>query len=174
MSRWPPIVWIMMSVGSLLLLVGYNGQDYNPQALFPGLALIFGAFGLAMYMAFGRWGHRPRPTGVVWLIPAAAVFYVLCAGAAVISGGEYVVAAVLAGFIPMTAATLLVATARAKTVGDDEHLRDVTGEANDDPFPGIGADDETPLGDTPEHSDAERVAKPEPRFQRRQRSRTRH
>jgi hypothetical protein len=164
----------MVSVGSLLVLVGYNGPDYNPQALFPGLALILGAFGLSLYMAFGRWGHRPRPTGVAWLIPATATFYVLCAAAAVISGGQYVLAAILAGFIPLTAATLLTATARAKTAGDGDHPRDVTGAAHADPYPGIGIDDATPLGDTPEHSDAERVAEPDPRLERRRRSRSKH
>jgi peptidoglycan/LPS O-acetylase OafA/YrhL len=173
MSRWPPLIWLMVTVGSLLILVGYNGPDYNPQALFPGLALILGAFGLSLFMAFGRWSHRPSPTGVAWLIPATATFYVLCAAAAVISGGQYAVAAILAGLIPLTAATLLTATSRAKTVGRDDDKRDVTAAAHDDPYPGIGVDDETPLGDTPEHSDAERVAKPDPRFARRQGSRSR-
>jgi hypothetical protein len=34
---------------------------------------------------------------------------------------------------------------------------------SDDPLPGIGADTATPLGDTPEHSAAERVIQPRPR-----------
>jgi hypothetical protein len=171
MSRWPPAVWLMVALGSLLVLVGYDGADVYVPALIAGLVLIVGAVGLSFFMAFGRWGHRPRATGVAWLIPATAVFYLLCACAAVISGGEYAVAAIAAGLIPLTATTLLTATARAKTVGDDDARRETTAAASADPFPGIGMDDDTPLGDTPEHSEAERVAEPDRRFARRRSSR---
>jgi hypothetical protein len=174
MSRWPPLVWVMMFGGSLLILVGYNGADYNPQALFPGIALVLCAFGLSMYFAFGRWSHRPIPTGVAWLVPATAAFYLVCAAVAVISGGEYALAALAAGIVPLTAVTLIVATSRAKTVGDgDGGRRETTAAAESDPFPGIGVDDETPVGDTSEHSDAERVARTDRRFQRGDRSRSR-
>jgi hypothetical protein len=124
-----------------------------------------------VWLAFGRWGHRPRNSGVAWLVPATVAFYIVCAIAASIAGGAYAVAAIVAGLIPFTAATLITATNRAKTVGDGESMRDTTPEASDDPFPGIGADDETALGDTPEHSDAERVAQPDRRFQRSSRTR---
>jgi hypothetical protein len=60
----------------------------------------------------------------------------------------YVLAAAAAALIPVTAAALIVATARKKAAADSDH---------EDPFPGIGPDDDTPLGDTSEHSDAERV-----------------
>jgi len=59
-----------------------------------------------------------------------------------------VLAAATAALIPITAAALIVATARKKAGADGDH---------EDPFPGIGPDDDTPLGDTGEHSDAERV-----------------
>ena len=152
MSRWPPAVWLMVAVGSLLILIGYDGAEFNPQAFIPGVCLIVAAAGLALYLALGRWSRRPMPRGVAWLIPATLLFYLVCAAAAMVAGGAYAVAAIVAGMIPLTAATLIVATARAKsgsTAGD-----------NRDPFPGIGADDSTPLGDTPEHSDAERVGTP--------------
>jgi hypothetical protein len=171
MTRWPPLVWVLVFAGSLLLIVGYNGADYNPEALIPGAVLVLTALGLSFFMAFGRWGHRPSPTGVSWLIPATAVFYVLCAGAALLAGGQYAVAAIAAGIIPLTAVTLLTATSRAKTVGSDDTRRETTAAEHTDPFPGVGMDDETPLGDTPEHSTAERVAEPHPRFQRRTRDR---
>lgn len=155
MTWWPPAVWVLVAVGSLLVLNGYDGAEFKPQALIPGIALIAGALGLACYLAFFRWRDRPAPRGVVWLIPATAVFYVLCAIVALVSGGAYAIAALAAGLIPLTAATLIVATARAKTTPAGE---DASASGHEDPFPGIGADDSTPLGDTPEHSDAERVA----------------
>jgi hypothetical protein len=65
----------------------------------------------------------------------------------------------LASLIPYSAALLLVATARSKTVEAEGERRDASADADRDPWPGIGADDSTPLGDTPEHSDAERVAR---------------
>jgi hypothetical protein len=49
----------------------------------------------------------------------------------------------------------IVATARAKTTPAGG---DASASEHEDPLPGLGADDTTPLGDTPEHSDAERVA----------------
>jgi hypothetical protein len=168
MSRWPPIIWVMVFFGSLLILLGYDGAEYNPQALIPGIALIVGALGLSFYVAFGRLGDRPAPRGVAWLIPATAVFYVICAVVALLSdGGAYAVAALGAGMIPLTAATLITATARAKTTVADGGRDDATSADHTDPFPGIGMDDSTPLGDTPEHSDAERVATPDPRSRRR-------
>jgi hypothetical protein len=173
MTRWPPILWLCIAVGSLLLLVGYNGADFNPQAFFPGLVLIVAGAAGSLWLAFGRWGHRPQVTGVAWLIPATVAFYVLCAIAASLAGGAYAVAAMVAGLIPLTAATLITATARAKTVDDGDGRRETTAEESDDPFPGIGADDATPLGDTSEHSDAERVARPDNRFERPGRTRAR-
>jgi hypothetical protein len=169
MTRWPPVIWVMVVVGSLLLVVGYNGADVSVPALVLGGLLVLGATGLAFFLAFGTWGGRPQVTGVSWMIPAAVVFAVLCAVAGLASGAEYAVAMLIAGLIPLTAATLITATTRAKTVGDeDDGRRETTAAQNRDPFPGVGADDETPLGDTPEHSDAERVAQPDRRFERRQ------
>jgi hypothetical protein len=160
MKRWPPILWLLVAVGSLLVLIGYNGAEFNPAAFIPGVLLIVVALVLSFVIAFGSWGDRPAARGVAWLIPATAVFYVLCAAAALAAGGEYAGAALGAGLIPLTAATLLTATARAKTVGPEDARRETTAAAHVDPYPGIGMDDATPLGDTPEHSDAERVARP--------------
>jgi uncharacterized membrane protein YfcA len=167
MSKWPPIIWVMNFVASLLILVGYDGAEYNPQALIPGVLLIVGAVALSFYVAFGRLSDRPWPRGVFWLIPATAVFYAICALLALLSDEAYVVAALGAGMIPLTAATLITATARAKTAVAEGRLRDTASDDHTDPFPGIGIDDSTPLGDTPEHSDAERVAAPDRRSRRR-------
>jgi membrane-bound ClpP family serine protease len=173
MTRWPPILWLCISVGSLLLLVGWNGADLNPVALALGIVLIVaGAFG-SLWLAFGRWGDRPQVGGLAWLLPATVAFYVLCAIAASIAGSQYGIVAIVAGLIPFTAVTLLTATARAKTVGQDDGQRDVAPAAADDPLPGIGGDDGTPVGDTSEHSNAERVARPDDRFERPGRTRAR-
>lgn len=99
------------------------------------------------------------------MLPATTAFYVLCAAAA-IAGGRYVLAALGAAVIPLTAAALLVATGRSKTVGSHARRQEVDADADDATFPGIGMDDATPLGDTSEHSDAERVAQPDRRFGR--------
>jgi hypothetical protein len=160
MTRWPPLVWLLISAASLLVLIGVGG-DYNPDALIPGIVLALVGFGLALYLAYGG-RHGPRPRGMTWMVPAVAAWYVASALAASLAGGKYVIAALGAAIIPMTAAALLIATVRTKTA---------QGDSDDDPFPGIPLDDETPLGDTTEHSDAERVAKPDPRFERRTRDR---
>lgn len=64
-------------------------------------------------------------------------------------------------FVPLTAVALIVETTRSKTAGPDDARRETAADAEDDPFPGMGIDDHTPLGDTSRHSDAERVATPE-------------
>jgi hypothetical protein len=163
MNRWPPILWLMVFIGSLLILMGYSGSDADLRTLVPGLGLVVCALGLSLYLAFGARRDRPRDTGVSWLIPATVGFYVLCAIAASASGGAYAIAALTAGLIPLTAVMLLTATARAKTVGADDARRETTAAEPADPFPGVGVDDATPFGDTPEHSDAERVGKPDRR-----------
>ena len=56
---------------------------------------------------------------------------------------------------------------------EHEHEAPPHDEAADEPLGPLTPDDETPLGDTPEHSDAERVARPDPRFHRRERARPR-
>lgn len=167
MSRWPPIIWVMVFVGSLLILLGYDGAEYNPQALIPGIVLIIGAVGLSLYVAFERRDDHPSPGGVSWLIPATLVFYVVCAVFALLAGGTYAVAALGAGMIPLTAATLITATARSKTTVAGGRRRETSAAESTDPFPGVGIDDETPFGDTPEHSGAESVATPERRSSRR-------
>jgi hypothetical protein len=164
----------MVAAGSLLLLVGYNGPHLSIPALILGGILVVGAVVIAFALAFGRWGDRPSATGVAWMIPATLVFYVICAIAGgVASGAKYAVAALVAGLIPLTAATLLTATTRSKTVAGDGGREETTADEHRDPFPGVGMDDATPLGDTPEHSDAERVAEPDRRFERRDPSRSR-
>jgi hypothetical protein len=173
MTRWPPILWLCISVGSLFLLVGWNGPELNPVALAIGVVLLVAGVAGSLWMAFGRWGERPQVAGVAWLVPATVGFYVLCAVVALAAGGKYAVAAIVAGLIPLTAVTLLTATARSKTVGGDRRRRETTTAASDDPFPGIGGDDQTPLGDTAEHWDAERVARPDDRFERPGRTRAR-
>lgn len=165
MTRWPPILWICIFAGSLLLLNGWDGAETNPQSLIPGIVLVVGAAGASLWLALGHRRDRP-PTGTAWLVAGTVVFYLLCAGAAMAAGGAYAIAAMAAGLIPLTAAALLSAASRVKTVSRGDHRDDASAAASDDPFPGIGGDDATPLGDTSEHSDAERVARPGDRFGR--------
>jgi hypothetical protein len=73
----------------------------------------------------------------------------------------------VAALIPSSAVLLLLAMMRAKTASDGGRVRDPHGGGRRGRRAGIGMDDTTPVGDTREHSDAERTARPEPRFARR-------
>ena len=114
---------------------------------------------------------RPSARGVSWLLPAVAVFYLVTAAAAALSGGKledrygrkHVIAALGVSIIPLTAVALIVASTRSKTAADDDGRHETSAAGGDDSFPAMGMDDATPLGDTSEHSDAERVATPDDR-----------
>jgi peptidoglycan/LPS O-acetylase OafA/YrhL len=141
-GRWPPIVWLLISIGSLFVLLG-AGSDSNPDAFFPGLAALVIGFGAAMYFAYGDQRPRDRGRGLHWLVALAAAFYAACLVATLLAGAEYALAALGAALIPLTAVALVVATAGSKT---NDHAD------GDDPFPGIGPDEATPRGDTDQHS----------------------
>ena len=149
-----------MSFASLLILMGLGPWD--PAALAAGVVLAVVVFGASLYVATRRLRDRPRP-GLGWLLGALAAFYAIAAIVAATQGPAYAVAAMLAALIPYSAALLIFATARSKTVEEGGRRRDAAAAADSDPLPGIGADDLTPLGDTSEHSDEERVAAPEQR-----------
>jgi hypothetical protein len=155
LRRWPPVLWLLVYVGSIFILNGSNG-DWDPLQLALGIGLAAIACALAVYLAVGPWpGHgRPRWAGV--LIGGVLAFYAICAlAAAVFAGPAEAIATLLAGIIPMTGAALWVATARAKTraTASATPRRDPAAADSDDPFAGVGADDSRPLGDTPEAHD---------------------
>jgi hypothetical protein len=155
-----------MSAASLFILNGLDARVHTP-ALVVGLVLELLVFALAIYLATVAYKDRPVPDAFKWLVGLLAAFYLVAAAAGALAGGKYAVAAMLAALIPLSAVLVLMATVRAKTVtGQDGGAVETTRRASRDPFPGIGADDETPLGDTTEHSDAERVAQPDPRLRR--------
>jgi uncharacterized membrane protein YhaH (DUF805 family) len=158
MRRWPPILWPAMSFASLLILMGLGPWD--PVALTVGVVLAVAVFGASLLLATRRTRDRPRPLGLKWVMGGLTAFYAVAAVVAATAGPAYAVAAMLASLIPYSAALLLFATARSKTAEAEAGRKDVSADAHEDPWPGIGADDATPLGDTPEHSDAERVARP--------------
>jgi hypothetical protein len=142
-----------MTVASLLILMGLGPWD--PVALIIGIVIAVGVFVAAAGLAMKRSKGRPRPTWFPWLMGCIAGFYVVAAAAAAVAGGEYVLIALLAATIPSSAALLLYATTQTKGVASDT--------PDDDPYPGIGVDDATPVGDTPEHSDAREGTPVEPR-----------
>jgi peptidoglycan/LPS O-acetylase OafA/YrhL len=153
MGRWPPFVWLLVSLGSLLVLIGAGG-DRNAGAFVTGAAAIVLGVMLALYLAYGRHRDRPNTRALNALVAGVAVFYIVCVAVTAFAGGEYALAAAGAALVPLTAAALVVATTRAKTAGGDDARRDTAAPADRDPYPGIGADDATPLGDTDQHSDA--------------------
>jgi hypothetical protein len=159
MSRWPPILWLGVSVASVLILAGSVG-GIRPPLLIAGTALLVADFLVSAYLAL-RPGQGPMKPILTWTIGGLALFYAAVAAGASLAGAEYALAALIAGLVPMTAACLWVATVRRKTAEGDE-----------DAYPGLALDDETALGDTPAHSDAldeEAGPRPTPRFRRLQR-----
>ena len=73
--------------------------------------------GVAAYLSTR--GHDeegwPRPPRMGLALGGIAAFYLVSAGAASIAGAKYGAIALLAGVVPASAATLLIATMRAKT-----------------------------------------------------------
>ncbi|MEA2456571.1 MAG: hypothetical protein QOI45_2833 [Thermoleophilaceae bacterium] len=160
LRRWPPILWPLMTIASLLILAGASG-DWRPGLLIVGGALALIVFGLSFYLATRAYSDRPRPPVVNWAMGGLVAYYVVAAIAGATAGPKYAVAALAAAVVPMSALCLLIALMRSRTIeSDDGRLVDVSSERDDDPFPGIGLDSTTPLGDTPEHSDA--VDRPQP------------
>src|SRR5687768_16036469 len=146
MRTWPPRLWPAMSFASLLSLMGLGSWEQVTLGLVVTLAVAV----LAVSLLVATRGRHDRPDpGLRWLLAALTAFYAIAALVAATAGPEYAVAAMLAALIPYTAALLLYATVRSKTVADGGRRRDPSSEAEHDPLPGIGADDETPLGDTP-------------------------
>jgi peptidoglycan/LPS O-acetylase OafA/YrhL len=149
MKRWPPILWPAVSLASLLILMGLGGgEDW---ALITGTAIVVAAFIASAVLAFGALRGRPRPSWLYPLLGCLALFYAVTAVAAAYADRDYLPIALLSAMIPTSAALLLIATVRAKSTPDGAES---TAPDGDDPYPGIDIDDETPVGDTREISDA--------------------
>lgn len=153
LRRWPPLLWILVYVGSLFILMGRQRVDL----LIAGAVLCVVALVAAIALTAHRRRGEPRPPGAWWWIGGVAAFYAITATVAGATLGiEYAGATLLAGVVPATAVSLMLASARRKTrPAGGEDVRDVSPEADDDPFPSIGMDSETALGDAPELSDAQ-------------------
>ena len=112
MRRWPPIVWPVMSVASLLILIGGSGQ-LRPPFLIAGGVLAAAVLVVSLYLAIrvhsGGESHRRAR----WALAGVALSYVALAAAAGVAGPSYAVAALAAGVIPLSAVALLVATGRS-------------------------------------------------------------
>jgi hypothetical protein len=136
MRRWPPILWIVVSLASLLILMGSAGRWYLIGA---GMALVLAVYAVSAYLALGPWQDRPRPRWFFWAVGGgAAVYLALGVVAWIADGAAPGVAAVGAGLVPLTALNLLLATMRSKTVQTQDGLRDMSAERHDDPLPGVG------------------------------------
>jgi hypothetical protein len=148
MKRWAPILWLPVYIASELILLG---SHHRWSLLAAGGALALIAFLSSLWLAL-HGDDSPRPRWFFWAIGGVALCYVPPAVAAGSLGVTWAVGALAAAIIPMTAVSLTLAVIRAKTRVTPEGVRDVSGDAGD-PAPGIGMDDETPLGDTDQHSD---------------------
>jgi hypothetical protein len=146
MKRWPALLWLPVYVASELILIG---SDRRWGMMVAGGLLALLAFGLSAYLALRDWGG-PRPAWFAWAVGGLAAFYVLVAGFASLAGTDYTLAALMAGVIPLTALSLVLAIARTKTEASGGRLRDVSASDHEDPFPGVGLDDEGAFGAAPE------------------------
>jgi hypothetical protein len=139
-------------LASELILMGSDGRW---GMLVAGGVLALVAFGVSLRLALGDASDRPRPPWLGWAVAGVAGFYVLIAAAAASAGPEYAAVGLMAGVIPMTAVSLMVAALRSKTVASDEgRPQDAAAADHRDPFPGMGVDEGSPLGDTSQHSAA--------------------
>jgi hypothetical protein len=150
-QRWPPILWLGIYLGSLFILV-----DSRAWWMYPiGAVGVLGAFIFAVRMATKPEPNRPLTRGTLLALAGVGIFYAICAVVASTAGWQYGLVAAVAGTLPGTAVALIVAGARRKTRAGDDRLLDESRDRHDDPYPAIGMDDETPVGTTTEHSDAE-------------------
>src|SRR4051812_17092841 len=138
MRRWPPILWPVMSVATLLILMGLG--PWKRGALIAGLALAVAVCATAAALATRGLRDRPRARALRWATGSVIAFYVLAAALAATAGAAYAVAALAAGLIPLSAVLLLVATMRSKTAESGGRRRDESAAAHGDPFPGLGID----------------------------------
>lgn len=148
MKRWAWLLWLPVYIASEFILLGSHNR---PGLIAAGGALILIAFLTALWLVLRPDGH-PRPPWFYWAIGGVFLCYVPPAIAASTLGTEWLIGALSASLIPMTAVTLALAVVRGKTVVTDSGLRDEAGD-RDDPTPGIGMDDKTPFGDTDQHSE---------------------
>jgi hypothetical protein len=153
MRRWPPIVWPVMSVASLLILMGGTGGG-RPPFLIAGGVLAASVLALSLYQAVRADPDRPRHRGIDAALMGLALFYLALAAAAGLAGPEYAIAGAAAGVIPLAALAVGAAATRSKTVRTPQGLRDASAGDADDPYPAIGLDEGSALGESPEHSDA--------------------
>jgi hypothetical protein len=139
-----------MSVASLLILIGGTGR-LRPGFLIAGGVLAAAVLAAALYLAIRSSGD-PSQVRARWALAGVALFYAALAAAAGVAGASYAIAALAAGVIPLSAIALLVATARSKTADGHHEGRDASAADGDDPYPGVGLDEGTGLGESPEHS----------------------
>jgi small-conductance mechanosensitive channel len=144
---FPAVLWLPVYVGSIFAHMG----SHRAGLLIVGVASLLLALCGALYLALRRERERgrPRPARFLPVLGGLAAFYVLAAALAAPLVASYAIAALLAGVIPTTAVAIVVATTRAKTTAADDRLRDTSADDHDEPIPGIGLDDATPLGDSP-------------------------
>jgi hypothetical protein len=154
MRRYPAVLWLLVFVGSLLILNGSH-PTWNTAQLVVGIALAVIACGVATYLAATPQRDQPRVRGSSWFLGGTFAFYAVAALVALFALGiAEAIAVLLAGVIPMTAVALWLAHVRQKTrATPDGALVDASADDHTDPVPGLGADDLTPLGDTPDAHD---------------------
>jgi hypothetical protein len=149
MKQWPPVLWLPVYIASELILLGSHRRL---ALLAAGGALCLIALGSALWLALRPDPEHPRPRWFFGAILGVVLCYVPSAVAAATLGVIWAAGALAASTIPTTAVALLLATVRQKTVATESGARDASGD-QEDPYPGIGLDERSPLGDTSEHAE---------------------
>jgi hypothetical protein len=154
MRRYPALLWLLVYVGSLVILNGSH-PTWRPWELAVGIALAVTACGLAMYLAAGPWPGHPPVRGSYWVLAGTFAFYAVASLVALFALGiDEAIAVLLAGAIPMTAVSIWLAHVRRSTrATPDGTLIDESAADADDPVPSLGADELRPMGDTPDAHD---------------------
>src|SRR3954447_5172025 len=86
LRRWPPVLWLLVYVGSIFILNGSNGE-WDPLQLVLGIGLAAIPCAPAACLALGPWAGHAGPQWSGPLIGGVIAFYLVCALAAVIFAG---------------------------------------------------------------------------------------
>lgn len=114
------MLWVPVYVASVLILMG--GADSTP-LLVVGAALIVLSFAASLWLAFGHPRADPRPRWFWWALGVGGGAYVLMAVGAAADGWQYTLAALLAGVVPLTALSLVLAMYRKGIFGEPSEPR---------------------------------------------------
>jgi hypothetical protein len=134
-TRWPPIIWPLMTFGSLLILVGSSGR-LDPSLVAGGaLALVVRGVSRVAVPGAQALDRAATASDCAWAIAGVVVFYMPVRLAASAGGGRVRVGRDRGGGDSALAVALLLATMRSRIAEPDGRLRDDSGDPDEDSAP---------------------------------------